>query len=234
MKFIVDKRIFEKFQGVTLGVVITQGVKNTAIAEDIQERIRSEEKRIRENFSLETLSAHKSIAPWRAAYVVFGAKPKEHRSSVENLYRLVLEGKEVRHINALVDSYNLISLKHMLPVGGEDLDKVKGDISLTFAGANEPAILLLGDKEPRAPHEGEVIYKDDEGAICRRWNWREAERTKLTEQTANAVLVIEAIAPVTKEDLKVALDELTGLMKHHCGGEIIRYMLDEQNGQIEL
>ena len=204
------------------------------MAQDIQEKIRNEEKRIREERSLDTLSAHKSIALWRAAYVSFGAKAKEHRSSVENLYRLALEGKELRHVNTLVDIYNFISLKYMLPVGGEDLDKIKGDISLTFAGANEPAVLRLGDKEPRATHEGEVIYKDDEGAICRRWNWKECERTKLTEQTTNAVFVIEAIALIAKEEVKLALDELAELVKKYCGGEVMSYILDQENIDVLL
>ena len=48
--------------------------------------------------------------------------------------------------------------KRTTPVGGEDLDKVKGDVILTFAGANEPPVVLLGDKESRPPHEGEIIY----------------------------------------------------------------------------
>lgn len=234
MKFSADKAIFEKFQGVTLGVVIAKGMNNAGGASEIQKKLREEEKRIRENFFLETLNSHQNIAPWRAAYVAFGAKPKEHRSSVENLYRLVLEGKEVRHVNTLVDIYNLISLKYMLPVGGEDLDKMQGDISLTFAGMNEPAILLLGDKEPRVPHKGEVIYKDDLGAICRRWNWREAERTKLTKQTTGAVLVIETIAPTLKEELKAALDELAELIKQYCGGDIVSHILDKEHAELEI
>ena len=75
------------------------------------------------------------------------------------------------------------ALNSLLPVGGEDLDKIVGDVLLTRAGTDEPAVFLLGEKEARAPHAGEIFYKDENGAICRRWNWKEADRTKLTPES---------------------------------------------------
>ena len=44
---------------------------------------------------------------------------------------------------------------------------------------------------PALPEE--IIYYDEQGAICRCLNWREAQRTMLTEETQAAVLVIESI-----------------------------------------
>lgn len=38
-----------------------------------------------------------------------------------------------------------------------------------------------------------MIYFDEQGAVCRCLNWREVQRTMLTEETKDAVLVIEAI-----------------------------------------
>ncbi|MBI3190763.1 hypothetical protein HYZ41_03600, partial [archaeon] len=174
------------------------------------------------------------IDVWRKAYAAFGAKPKENRSSVENLYKLVLQGVNLRHINNMVDTYNFISLKHMVPVGGEDLDKIVGDINLTFASTNEPPVILLGDKEPRPPHEGEVIYKDELSAICRRWNWREADRTKFTESTKNCVLVIEGLSLVTRQEVEDATAELKEMVKKFCGGDIEYKILDKNQSEIEL
>ncbi len=146
---------------------------------------------------------------------------------------MVLQGVQLRHISKLVDIYNFISLKHMLPAGGEDLDKAKGDILLTFAGANEAPVLLLGEKEPRPPHEGEVIYMDGISTICRRWNWREADRTKLTEETKNCILVIEGLPPITKEEIENATRELSELVQKFCGGNIAYLLLDENKQEIE-
>jgi DNA/RNA-binding domain of Phe-tRNA-synthetase-like protein len=79
-----------------------------------------------------------------------------------------------------------------------------------------------------------VIYKDDLGTICRRWNWKEVDRTKLTEDTHNAVIVIEALPPVSRDSLQQALAELSDLVKKFCGGEVRTTILDNQNPNLTL
>lgn len=233
MKFIVDSNIFERFGGLNIGVLVAKNLNNKGVIKEVNDEIRGEEKRIGSQYSTESLSQDPRIGAWRKAYSVFGAKPKDNRSSVENLYRLVLQGSSLRHINNLVDIYNLISLKHMLPVGGEDIDKINGNIVLTFAEA-EPPVLLLGDREPRPPHKGEVIYKDDISAICRRWNWREADRTKLTEETKNCIMVIEGLPPITKKGVENAAKELKELVQKYCGGTVIYTVVNEGNPEVKF
>jgi len=234
MKFTINPHIFETFPGLTVGVVVASNLTNKGESQEINELIRHEEERIKNSFSLETLSQQPAIEAWRKAYQAFGAKPKDHRSSVENLYRLVLQGASLRHINMLVDIYNVTSLTYMLPVGGEDLDTMKGDIQLTLASANETPITLLGDKEQRAPHKGEVIYKDEISTICRRWNWREADRTKLTEQTTHAILVIEGLPPTTQETIEVATHALANHITRYCKGEVVSHILNQQYASITV
>lgn len=234
MKFKIDQKIIEKYSGLNLGVVAVKGIDNNGGDNKIIEMLRQEEKRIKGNFQKETLGQEPKIDVWRKAYSSFGAKPKKYRSSVENLYKMVLDGVELRHINKLVDIYNFVSLKYMLPAGGEDLEKIKGDISLTFAGENEPKIIQLGEKEAKAPHPGEVIYKDEISAICRRWNWREADRTKLTEKTTSTILVIEGLSPVTIDEISIATNELSNLVKKYCGGENKIRILNGDNNEIEV
>ncbi len=234
MKFKIDPKIFEKFPGLTIGVVICKNLNNSGTQEEVQKKIREQENNIRAKYNTETLSQTPRIDVWRKTYSAFGAKPKENKSSVENLYRLVLQGVNLRHINKLVDIYNFISIKHMVPVGGEDIDKIEGNVVLTFAEPNEPAVLLLGDKEPRQPHAGEVIYKDNISAICRRWNWREADRTKFTEDTKNCFLVIEGLLPVTKQEIEYAAKELNDLVQKFCCGNITYKILDEKQPETDL
>lgn len=234
MKFIINSQIFEKFPSLTIGAVVAKNISNIGISEDIQKQLKEIEKEIRAKYNSETLSQNPKIDVWRKAYSSFGAKPKENKSSVEGLYRMVLHGTSLRHINKLVDIYNLISLKHMVPVGGEDNDKIEGDITLTFAGSDEAPVLLLGDKDARPPHAGEVIYKDSVSAICRRWNWREADRTKLTEETKNCILVMEGLLPVAKKEIEIAANELKGFIQKFCGGNISVYILEKSKSEIEF
>jgi len=234
MLFRIDAKIFEKFAGLNIGVVVAKGINNVGVSEEIFAQTKKTESEIMKKYNTETLSSEPKIDVWRKTYSAFGAKPKENKSSVENLYRRILGGNSLRPINKTVDIYNFISLKYMLPAGGEDIDKMKGNIILTFAEKNEAPTILLGDKDARPPHEGEVIYRDDISAICRRWNWREADRTKLTDETKNCILVIEGLAPITKQEIENATEELKELMEMHCGGDITSYILDKNNSEISL
>ena len=136
-----------------------------------------------------------------------------------------------RSISPLVDLYNAVSLRHLLPCGGEDLDAVRGDVRLTLAAGGE-SFVPLGSADELPPAPGEVVYADDAGIICRAWNWREAERTKLTPETTRAVLVIEALPPRTADDLLAACGDLAESVGSHLGASC-RVALLGGNGVFE-
>lgn len=231
MKFKIDPKIFSNFDNPKIGVVIASGIDNSGSNSGISQLLRQEEEKIKANFKLEELSQYPNISCWREAYRTFGAKPTEYRCSIEALLRVILKGNQIRDINKLVNLYNFISIKYVLPVGGEDLAKIKGDLILGFADGTEDYTPLHGE-ENDPPKPGEVIYKDDLGVLCRRWNWREGERTKITNDTKEAVLVIEALNPVTKEELEKACQEFAGLIEKYCDGKTQVYILD--NTQLEI
>jgi DNA/RNA-binding domain of Phe-tRNA-synthetase-like protein len=222
----VTDALFALFPDAVLGVVAVDDADNTRGGGAILAGLRREEEAIRARLAGAQVAEHPHIAPWREAYRTFGAKPKDHPSSIENLVRRVLKGKPLPAINPLVDLYNTISLRHLVPVGGEDQERIAGDVLLTVAAADEPAVLLLGETEARPPKPGEVIYRDDLGAICRRWNWKEADRTKLTAATRRAFLVIEGLPPVDRGLVRQASEDLAALIAEHCGGRITTALID--------
>ncbi|SRR6266498_1060876 len=234
MKLVVTDTIFDEFPELVLGVVILHNIDNSQNQAESTEMLRQAEAALLGKFGSTPIIEHPFIATWREAYRKFGAKPKDYPSSIENLTRRVLKGATIGHINNLVSLYNTISLRHILPVGGEDLDKIVGDVLLTRAGNDEPAVFLLGEKEARAPRAGEIIYKDEVGAICRRWNWKEADRTKLTQATRNAFLVIETLPPVHRDMVETAIRELADLVNQYCGGTISTAFLDKNNREVKL
>jgi len=224
MELKIQKEIFEAFPDFIAGVVLIKGCDNQGALPEIAGLLRAAEKNQAENFAqFNTLSQHPQISSWRLCYRKFGADPHQYRCSVEAIVRRTLKGDQLPNINKLVDLYNYISLKYVLPVGGEDIDKIVGDLSLGFANGDE-RFVRLGGAENEPPQKGEVVYKDNEGVACRRWNWREAERTKLTEQTKNAIIVIEALSPAGKTEVEIAVKELAGLIKQYCGGEASFYI----------
>ena len=233
MKLKVDDQIFKTFPGLNLGVIIARQIDNTGSADEITELFRIREKEIRENFNTETLSQEPKIESWRKAYSAFGAKPKKYKSSVESLYRMILKGIDLRPINKIVDIYNYISIKHMVPAGGDDAAKVDGDVVLRFARGDERFTALNSD-ETETVKEGEVVYADSREVLCRRWNWRECDKTKMTEKTRDVVLVVEGLPPVTREELNAALDDLSQMIEEYCSGEIRTAVLDKVNPEVEI
>ncbi|MGD8536742.1 MAG: phenylalanine--tRNA ligase beta subunit-related protein [Candidatus Aminicenantes bacterium] len=233
MKLRVDSQIFKTFPELNLGVVIARQIDNTGSVDEIIEFIRKREKEIRENFNTETLSQELKIESWRKAYSAFGAKPKKYKSSVESLYRMILKGVDLRPINKIVDIYNYISIKHMIPAGGDDAAKVGGDVVLRFASGDEPFTALNSD-ETETVKEGEVVYADDKEVLCRRWNWRECDKTKMTEETRDVVLVVEGLPPIKKQEMAGILDDFRQLIIKYCGGEVKTVVLDKNIRETEI
>lgn len=233
MKFKIEPDVFEKFPGLILGVVFANQVDNEGEDTEVLQLIREKEKEIRANYNTETLSQIPRIESWRRAYSSFGAKPKKYKSSVESLYRMILKGVDLRHINKIVDIYNCISLKYMIPAGGDDRAKVEGDIVLKFAGGEEPFV-SLNSREKEAVKQGEVIYMDEKEVLCRRWNWRECDKTKMTEETKEVVLVIEGLPPVDREDVLKITEDLCGLIREHCKSETQIAILDKAQREVEI
>ncbi|MEU3449027.1 phenylalanine--tRNA ligase beta subunit-related protein [Streptomyces thermolilacinus] len=149
------------------------------------------------------------MAAWRAAYTAFGAKPSRTRNSAEALARRALADGGLPRVNRLVDAYNAVSVAHLVPVGGEDADRVRGGMSLVRAVGDEPfATAAAGADVVERPEPGEVVWRDDEGVTCRRWNWRQGTRTRLTDTSVNALFLLESLAPMSRAELEAAGAEL--------------------------
>ncbi|MET7857690.1 phenylalanine--tRNA ligase beta subunit-related protein [Streptomyces sp. NPDC005318] len=152
---------------------------------------------------------HPHVAAWRDTYTAFGAKPSRTRNSAEALARRALADGGLPRINLLVDLYNAISVAHLVPVGGEDTDRIKGAMRLVRSTGQEPFRTVVGGEDTvEHPEPGEVVWCDDDGVTCRRWNWRQGVRTRLTEESVNAVFLLERLAPMTIGELEAAGAEL--------------------------
>ncbi|MFB4316373.1 B3/4 domain-containing protein [Actinomadura sp. 21ATH] len=151
------------------------------------------------------------VEAWREAYRGFGAKPQRTRSSVDALLR---RADALPSINRVVDAYNAVSVEYVLPIGGEDLDAYQGAARLVRATGDEPFDTVAGG-EPATEHPaaGEVVWRDDLGVTCRRWNWRQGVRTRITESTENALFLLERLEPYPLERLHEAGEALAARLR---------------------
>ena len=152
------------------------------------------------------------VAAWREAYRAFGAKPKRTRNSLEALLRRAASG--LPRVNRLTDLYNAVSVLHQIPVGGEDLTRYTGAPRLIRAAGDEPFDTVADSVAViEHPEAGEVVWCDEAGVTCRRWNWRQARRTQLTDHTTTALFIMDALDPMTDEALHAAAGDLIARLK---------------------
>ena len=53
-----------------------------------------------------------------------------------------------------------------------------------------------------------MVWRDDDGVTCRRWNWRQCTRTRITEATTRAVLILDGLPALGMDGLAAAADAL--------------------------
>ena len=233
-KFTIEQEFWDIFPRAEIAVILARGIDNgeNQRQKEIEEFLSGAGKDGEKWLTAPVLSQNKVIAVWREAYQKFKTK-KKVRSSIENLLKRIEKGTGVGPINPLVDIYNAVSLIYGIPCGGEDIDTFEGDLRLTKAIGDE-CFMALGDVEASTALPEEIIYKDDVGAVCRSWNWRDGKRTMLTEDTVNAFLIIESVDPERGEDVRAAAKMLAEKTEEFLGGRTETFLMNVEQREIVL
>jgi DNA/RNA-binding domain of Phe-tRNA-synthetase-like protein len=205
----IDPRVWDLRPDFVVTVVRARGLSNGPSDDASKLLLRGAEESARDALNGAGPAASPHVSAWRDAYRAFGAKAQRTPCSAEALLKRAVEAQGLPAINRLVDLYNAVSVEFALPVGGEDLARVAGPSRLTVATGEEPFDTFRGG-EPAVEHPaaGEVVWIDDEGVTCRRWNWRQCARTRLTEESTDAFFVLERLEPLPLSTLARAADTL--------------------------
>lgn len=199
---LVSDEVRRRFPAYRAVVVEAFGVENGPSDAGSAALLREAEARARLRLAGGPPSALPGIAAWRATMSAFGCKPSRYPCSAEALLKRVARGDALPGINRLVDLYNAVSVAHVLPLGGEDADRVAGDVVLVPASADE----AFDGGEPPAP--GEIVWRDDLGVTCRAWNWRQGVRTRITAASTHVYFLLEAMEDEGAVALTQAAEEL--------------------------
>lgn len=162
------------------------------------------------------------LAAWADAFRKFGAKPQRTPCSAEALRKRVLRDGTLPSLDPIVDLYNAISIEYAIPVGGENIEAYAGAPHLVFANGSEPFDTMKeGVPAVEYPDAGEVVWRDDKGVTCRRWNWRQGVRTRLGADAQNMWFILESLPAMPLEALTEAGDKLiAGLQQMMPGVQI--------------
>lgn len=166
--------------------------------------------------------AEAHLTEWADTYRAFGAKPQRTPCSAEALRKRVLRDGNLPSLDPVVDLYNAISLEYAIPVGGENIAAYAGAPRLVVASGTEPFDTLKeGAQIVEYPDAGEVVWRDDTGVTCRRWNWRQGVRTRLGAEANAMWFILESLPAMPLEALTEAGDTLIeGLQRMMPGAQI--------------
>lgn len=228
----IAPEIFQDHPEYCRGVAVFRKLDNTQAQPELSAMLRASEQALRERI-VGNVAEHAHIAAWREAYRRFGAKPSEHRSSIEALSRRVLKPDCLPDINPLVDIGNLLSLRYLLPAGVHPIDDGAVEICLRKADAHD-RFLADVNQEPEVPALGEVVLARGTKVLTRRWTWRQAADTRILPQTEFVFFDVDGLPPVHVADVERALDELAAWVQQFCGGQrVCSTVLHAQQDRLE-
>jgi DNA/RNA-binding domain of Phe-tRNA-synthetase-like protein len=236
MLFRIEEDVFKMFPQFCRGIVTAAGIDNSRQSPELEKLLREQEEALRQDAAVD-LATHPRLLVWKEAYRQFGSNPNKFTPSIVFLAKQVKSGKSVRSISPAVDIFNIISMKHIIPCGGDDMDSVEGDVTLGRAVSDETFAPIFKPEEVEHPDSGEVIYVNrlTKRILCRRWNWRNADFSKLAAETRNLGINVDGMMPsIDRAEIEQAAEELKELLLRFCGGNISIHYLDAQNPQIEV
>jgi DNA/RNA-binding domain of Phe-tRNA-synthetase-like protein len=188
-------------------LVVVTGVRGGPSDEASDAALRRAEESVRSRLAGAPPESLPEIAAWREAFLGFGVKPRVARSSVEALVRRIDSG--LPRVDRLTDLYNAVSVEHLVPVGGENLDRYAGPPRLVRAVGDEPFDTVADGRPVTVTADaGEVLWRDDVGVTCRRWNWRQCVRTRLDGSTSTILFILDGLDPTSTDALEAAGEAL--------------------------
>lgn len=225
--------VLGKYPKVNIGVLVGTGLEIEKANLELEKYKRDSMRVMLEKVGDAPVSQHPYVASWREMYRSFGTKPADYHSSVEALARRAVKTQQIPRINTAVDTYNAVSIRHMMPMGGFDTDHVEGDIAVRLSGGNEP-FQGLGMTEKEYTYTGEAVYADAKRILTRRWNFRDCVETMITEETKNLVMFIDGTPEIPRAEIAEALKELETRLGQYCGGSYKTAIVDSQTPIIKI
>lgn len=232
MKFKIEKEVFDRFPNLIVAIPVVLGFDNTKPAPAALEFLRSEEKSLKERFTLGSFMEDIKVTSYLDVFRKFGADTTTRLPAHVALSKRILEGGSLPDINPIVNLYNALSIKYSTPFGGEDLASLYGDFVLKFAKGDERWIPIGGGKG-KVMFKGDLVWGDDLDISTPSLNWRQCDRTKLIKESRNGYFIMDGFSDVNYDVIQKASEEFSNLMTKFFGGNVTIYWLSKDNPEVE-
>ena len=230
-KIIIQDELFDLFPDFYRGIVLVKNITNQQSNKRIRKLLKKEiDRHVDINESKDS-----RILAWDEAHRKTGSDPETFFPSIKYLLQSMKPNRSLPFINSVVALFNYISVKYVLPCGGDDIARIEGNLVLGIANGTERFIPLGGEIEEN-PYSGEVIYYDDynNNVMCRRWNWRNGDVTRIEVDSKKIVLNIDCLPPTSSDIGNEARDELAELLRLHCEAEVETMHLNYSTREIDI
>jgi len=218
--FSIDAEVTARFPEIKVGAAVirdVQVVPQHPALEALKAKVLSE---VRQKLQDTPLAECARVQAFRRIYRAFGVNPGSRRPSAEALLRRVLDPtKGLYQLNTVVDTYNLSSVEHQLPMAAYNLDHIVPPVVLRFAQAGE-LHRAIGQDQAEPLTAGELIYADQRTVLCRDFNYRDADLTKVTLATRHLIVFVDGCEVIDTNELGTTLQAVTERIIAFNGGVV--------------
>ncbi|MCF8128467.1 MAG: hypothetical protein K9N10_08130 [Deltaproteobacteria bacterium] len=217
----VDSRIFDKFPEFRRGIVVARKMDNRGGSKEL-ESLLSEALAAAAADPIDLKVDPRTVA-WSDTYRELGCNPNKFPPAhLALLKRVQKPGVSIPFINRAVAIMNDNSIRGVLPVGGDDLMRAGRTLELRTADGSELFIPFSSPDKTEPPDPGEIIYVVVETGevMCRRWNWRNGFKTRITEETESMVMNIDGLGEESEKRAISVRDRVARMLEEFCGAEV--------------
>lgn len=234
MRFCLGDDILERFPTYCVGVVVVHDIDNVAPRPDIERLLAEAVDAARQRLASTPVRELPRVALWRDAFQRAGINPNRFPPSIEALLARVARGGEVNHVSPAVDVANALALRHALPMGCHDIDRLIADIEVRLSRAGDR--FQLSDAEPlEEVPPGEPVYAEGCEIRTRRWVWRQSVGARVKPTTRHVLYPIDGFVGETDEAVRAAVAELAELAERALGApRVSTAFLDRDNRAVDL
>jgi DNA/RNA-binding domain of Phe-tRNA-synthetase-like protein len=223
MKITIKKGVFKKYSKLKIAFIFVEGIDNSMKLKESRHLLEETEQLIGFTFNKDTAKTHLLISPWKTAQEEFGKEAKHYQTSVERLIKKVVKGKSTTTGNVVGNLSRYLALKHIVPFGVDNFDKIKGDLTFDLATGREKVGVLRNLKK------GALYYKDEKSILGTKLDYWKSKKTELDKKSKSALIHFEILPPLNGKKLGELLKETKDLVKTFCDGKVSSFVLDENN-----
>jgi DNA/RNA-binding domain of Phe-tRNA-synthetase-like protein len=229
MKFSINKEVFEDFNPKFKVLLISaKNIDNQTKIKESLNLLDEISELIKLTFNKETIKNHHLISPWAVAQEEFGDKARHYHTSVEKLIKNVVSNKSVRTTDVLTNVLRYLSLKHIVPFGVDEYNKIVGDVNFSLASGREKAGPL------RTVKKGALYYQDKSKVLGTKLDFWKNKSTGLTKHSQDALIHFEILPPIDAKKLNALKKDASDLVKIFCGGNVKVEVLDKKKKSVSV